>query len=295
MRLSPAWIVIAMLCSSSVVSAQDNEDTAEEESEPSESSASESPDNERADGEAGAGKPSDADSSEATAASSEPPAWWFGAYLQGAWVPSFMLKLFLDEAPTVGNVGFGVTATHRDKNGFSLVIGLGYASYAFDGPFRIKGDPEQDTEYLSSTLGLLHLRGEMLWSTELVPDTLSFEYGFGVDFGLVLGQMKRNEAFRSSPGADFQPCAGPLAPATLSPAGLPYCELPVRLPSDAYNASGAHYNIVEKRVPPVALVPMLPVLALRYTPIRQLAVKLEAAFGLLQFAVGVSVAYGINP
>src|SRR5262245_38308027 len=28
------------------------------------------------------------------------PTWWFGLYFQDALVPSFMLKLFLDEAPT---------------------------------------------------------------------------------------------------------------------------------------------------------------------------------------------------
>jgi hypothetical protein len=205
-----------------------------------------------------------------------------------------MLKLFLDEAPTVGNVGFGAIATHRDKRGFSIVMGLGYASYSFDGPFRISGDPEQDTEYLTSSLGLIHLRGEMLWSTEIVPDKLSFEYGIGLDLGIVVGKMKRNEAFRSQPGADFQACSGPFAPPTISPAGVPYCEPPRNLPSDAYNASGAHYNIVEKRVPPVAPIPMLPVLALRYTPLRELALKFEAAFGLMQFSVGLSAAYGVD-
>jgi hypothetical protein len=285
--------MIAVLCSSGVVSAEDDESEQASESSDSESSDPESrKDGQGGDADAAATAPSEA----AAATPTEAPTWWFGAYVQGAWVPSFMLKLFLDEAPTVGNVGFGVTAAHRDKHGFSLVFGLGYASYAFDGPFRIKGDPEQDTEYLSSTLGLLHLRGQMVWSTDLVPNTLSFEYGFGLDIGLVLGQLKRNEAFRATPGADFQPCSGPLAPATLSPAGLPYCEPPAAFGSrsDAYNAHGAHYDVVEKRVPPVALVPMLPVLALRYTPVRELAIKLDAAFGLLQFAVGVSAAYGVD-
>jgi hypothetical protein len=39
---------------------------------------------------------------------------------------------------------------------------------------------------------------------------------------------------------------------------------------------------------------MLPVLALRYTPLRELALKFEAAFGLMQFSVGLSAAYGVD-
>jgi hypothetical protein len=225
------------------------------------------------------------------------PTWWFGAYVQGAWVPSFMLNLFLGAAPTVGNAGFGVTATHRDQDGFSLVMGLGYQSYSFTGPFRIKGDPEQDTEYVRSNLGLLHLRGQVMWSTPIVQDKVTFDYGVGVDLGVVLGQMHRSEAYRTQPGTGaFHPCQGPLTPGYISPSGLPYCELPQNLAAgtDKYNQHGAQYNVVEKRVPPVALVPMLPALSLRYTPIRQLAIKLDAAFGLLQFAVGVSAAYGID-
>jgi hypothetical protein len=169
----------------------------------------------------------------------------------------------------------------------SLVFGLGYATYAFEGPFRISGDPPQDTEMLKSTLSLLHLRAQMLWSTDIVKETLSFEYGVGLDIGLVLGQLTRTEAYLD-PQGQYKACSGPGVPNPL------YCDLPQNLlgGTDAYNANGAHYNVVEKRVPPVMLVPMLPVLALRYTPMPSLAVKLDAAFGLMQLAVGLSVAYG---
>jgi hypothetical protein len=219
-----------------------------------------------------------------------PPSWFLGAYFQTAFVPSFMLGLFLDEAPTVTSVGFGVTATHRNQDGMSLVLGLGYASYAFGGPFKIAGDPDEDTEWLTSSLGLLHLRGQVLWSTDIVPNTLSFEYGVGLDIGVVLGQLTRSEAYRDGAG-NLQKCAGPGNP----PSGM-YCELPINAVAgtDGYDQEGAHYNVVEKRVPPVMLIPMLPALALRYTPIPKLAIKLDAAFGLLQFALGLSAAYGVD-
>ena len=284
--------VVAALCCSGAAFAQDDQldddDSEQSSTDQAEASAADGG------GDSEDSGPSDASEPAEAVAAGAAPSWWFGLYGQAAVVPSFMLGLFLDDSPSVGIFGIGATATHRDKNGFSLVLGLGYATYGFDGPFRIKGDPEQDTEYLSSTLKLLHLRGEMLWSTDIVPDKLSFEYGIGLDLGVVLGELVRNEAYRPSPGADFAPCSGPLSPPTLSPALVPYCEPPVQLPSDAYNQDGAHYNVVEKRVPPVALIPMLPVLALRYTPMRELAVKLDFAFGLMQFTFGLSAAYGVD-
>jgi hypothetical protein len=259
-----AWLLVATLCPSAV-SAQAEEEEVEEAAEEAEPAAE-----------------------PVAQAPKTPPTWWIGAYLQGAFVPSFMLKLFLDDAPTVSNVGFGVTATHRNKDGMSFVIGLGYAPYAFAGPFRIAGDPEADTEWLDSSLALLHLRGQMLWSTDIVENMLSFEYGVGLDIGVVLGEMTRTEAERG-PGGEFRPCAAP------NPLGG-FCDTPQALGArtDAYDAYGAHYNVVEERVPPVILIPMLPALALRYTPIPELAIKLDAAFGLMQFAIGLSAAYGLN-
>jgi hypothetical protein len=199
-----------------------------------------------------------------------------------------MLKIFLDDAPTVSNAAFGVTATHRSADGMSIVLGLGYASYGFAGPFRISGDPETDTEYLDSTLGILHLRGMMTWSTPIIDNMLSFEYGVGLDIGVVLGSLTRSEAYKDPSGA-YQRCSGPLQPNPI------FCELPAGGGrTDAYDQHGAHYGVVEKRVPPVAGALMLPALALRYTPIRPLALQLNAAFGLLQFSLGISAAYGID-
>jgi hypothetical protein len=291
MRSALAWIGLGLAIASVpvIASAQDTEDDeapawtkgGAPTSEETEETASAS-DDQAEEGDKTAEKP-------ATIVPSEAPTWWFGAYVNGNFVPSFMLKLFLDDAPTVSNVAFGFTATHRSKDGMSIVMGIGYAPYSFHGPFRISGDPDTDTEWLDSNLGLLHLRGELLWSTEIVPDKLSFEYGVGLDVGVVLGSMVRTEAYRDASGT-AHPCVGPLNPNPV------YCELPQNLAAgtDAYNQHGAQYHVVEKRVPPVALVPMLPVLALRYTPIRELAVKLDFAFGLMQFAVGVSAAYGVN-
>lgn len=239
------------------------------------------------------GEPADPDADAApvkaaAAAGDVAPTWWIGPYLEGVIVPSFLLKLFLAASPTVFNPSFGATVAHRNADGFSWVLGLGYAGYGFDGPFRAKGDPELDTEYLNSSLGLLNARGMLLWSAE-ISRTLSFEYGVGVELGVVLGEMRRSEAYKDANG-EYAACTGVGNP---DPA---YCEQTTNLlvTTNAYNEAGAHYNVKEERVPPVAAALMLPALALRYTPVNNIAIKLEAAFGLLQFSFGISASYGVD-
>jgi hypothetical protein len=212
--------------------------------------------------------------------------WFFGPYFRFVFVPAFMLELFLEEAPTVGNAAFGAAATYRTEDGPSFEIGIGYTSYGFDDPFRAKGDPIEDTEYLNSSLGLVHLTGSILWNTPLVEDKLFFEYGVGLDLGIVVGELVRSEA-RLDAAGNWERCPGPV------PGDGGFCE-PTRsgLPTDAYDAEGAHYGVVEERVPPVALFPMLPRLGLRYEPIpNELAVKFEVAYGIAQIWLGLSAAY----
>jgi hypothetical protein len=108
----------------------------------------------------------------------------------------------------------------------------------------------------------------------------------------VLGELRRSEAYKDASGA-YHACSAPLLP---DPA---YCELPTNPPlsspnTNTYNMFGAHYNVKEERVPPVAAALMIPALALRYTPVQNLAIKVEAAFGLLQFSFGISAAYGVD-
>jgi hypothetical protein len=226
---------------------------------------------------------------EAPAAASGARTWWIGPFFEMAIVPSFLINVFTAESPTVANPAFGATVTHRDKDGFSWILGLGYTGYGFDGPFRAKGDPEVDTEYLNSTLGLLHVRGQLMWSTE-ISSMFAFEYGVGLELGVVLGELVRSEAYRDASG-EFQRCLGPGNPDV----SFQFCEATTNgAPTNRYDEEGAHYGVVEERVPPVAPMLMVPALALRFTPIEQLQIKLEASFGLMQFTFGLSAAYGLG-
>lgn len=218
-------------------------------------------------------------------ASEEARNWYFGLFGRYVIVPAFMVELFLEQAPTLGNGSIGIIADRRTEDGPTLEIGIGYTGYQFDGPMQAKGDPETDTEWVESDLGLIHLTGSVLWNTELAKG-LAFEYGVGLDFGILIGDLKRTEAYKDPADDEFHKCAGPTP-------GSAFCEFPqnVVAGTDSYDEEGAHYNVIEKRVPPVGGGFMLPHLALRWEPAPEVALKLEAAYGIVQFWFGLSAAY----
>jgi hypothetical protein len=212
-------------------------------------------------------------------------AWSFGAYLHYVVVPSFMIELFVDLAPTVSNPAFGATARYRTKPGGPMIdFGIGYASYAFTGAFRSKGGTEGDTEWVESDLGLVHVTGSIMWDAPISPQ-FAFEYGVGLDFGIVTGEFKRTEAY-GSPAA-YGKCTGIGQP---SPE---YCAPPItpNAQTDPYNIEGEQYNVIDESVPSVIGLPMLPRLALRYEPIPELAIRVEGAYGIAQVWLGLSAAY----
>lgn len=228
-----------------------------------------------------------AEASSAALAPAPPPAdrsWSFGPYLRYVVVPAFMLELFLDLAPTTGNAAFGATARYRSKDGSAgFELGLGYASYAFQGPFRTKGGELNDTEWVESSLGLVHVTGSVVWETQL-SSQFAFEYGVGLDFGIVTGEFKRTEAYQGADGL-FGKCPGPLTNPLCRPALTPGAF------SDPPSVKGEQYNVIDDGVPPVIGLPMLPRLALRYEPIPDLAVRVEGAYGIAQVWFGISAAY----
>lgn len=226
--------------------------------------------------------------------------WFVGAYYRHAWVPQLMLKPFFERAAGINNHGFGIVASHVADDGFTAELGAGYMPYYFKGAFNPNAAPIEDTEYVQSELKLLHLTSSLLW-----PITLSqrwrVEIGLGLDLGIVSGRLSRTEAYPKN-GA-FHPCEGPLQPAvsrTVDNEPIAYCEQAFNDNDEAIETSGAtrygaHYRDRETRVPPVMLIPMLPHVALRFAATEDIALKLEAAFGLAQFWLGASLHLGLSP
>jgi hypothetical protein len=233
-----------------------------------------------------------AEPQEAIAAASDdgPRKFYFGLYGRYNILPSFILRMFLDEAPTVSNPAFGVAMNvwNPSDGGPSFQIGIGYSSYSFDGPFRATGDPAVDTEYLKSSLGLVHVTGSILWNAPIIDDVLTFEYGLGLDFGIVTGDLIRSEARFDSASGSYVPCSSKNDP--FDPLHT-YCGFPTppTLDTNGPDEEGEHYN-VKANIPPVFAFPLLPHLALRYEPLNGLAFKFET--GLFPvFWLGLSAAY----
>ena len=238
----------------------------------------------------------------------EPPStavsnWSVGAYYRYTWVPGAIFAPFYERAPSIVNHGFGLIAEHRFQSGMRAEIGLGYMPYRFAGVFTENDAVIEDTEYVRSKLALLHATGSLLWPIRL-HRMLTLELGVGIDFGAIIGRLKRSEAYPDKNGV-FRACDGPLMPATTGPDDdesgdpIPFCEQPLDangkpIATNPPDVAGGHYGITERRVPPIMLVPMLPHLALRFEPHERIAIKLEAAFGLAQLWIGASVRVGLG-
>jgi hypothetical protein len=265
----------------------DSETDSESESDSETDSEAEAESDSETDSEAEAEPEAEADAAAAGGARK----FYFGLYARYTFIPSFWLGVFLDEAPTVANFapgGVAVNIWNGDDGGPSFQLGIGYTSYAFEDPFRVADDPREDTEWVKSTLGMVHLTASVLWNTEIVKDKLHFEYGLGLDLGIVTGKLVRSEA-RLDASGNWVPCTSKNDPADLA---HQYCELPTppTLETNADDQDGAHYNVEDGSIPPVFPMPLLPHLALRYEPIEGLALKFEAIlFPAVSF--GLSAAY----
>jgi len=131
----------------------------------------------------------------------------------------------------------------------------------------------------------VHLTGSVLWEAK-IAEPLTFLYGVGLDVGIVTGQLKRTEAYLDPASNAWKKCPGVVL-------GSPYCQPPSTFGArtDPYDKKGEQYNVIDKGIPPVMAFPMLPHLALRYTPIDELSLRLDAAYGIVQFWFGVVAAY----
>ncbi len=232
--------------------------------------------------------------------------WFVGAYWRHLWVPELMQNLWFDVAPSVSTGIFGLdpniglVGTWRSESAFSIVFGLGYTSYEFEGAFRPKGDPIKNTEYVTSDLAFWHGTASFLWATEFHP-TFALEYGLGLDLGIVSGDINRSEAYPTTSGR-WRACAGPLDPDIRASDGDWYCERPndpipgSDPPTDPSGELGAHYDVYVGKltddggsIPNVMLFPAVPHIALRFAPIRELAFKLEFAYAIADLWVGLSM------
>lgn len=203
--------------------------------------------------------------------------YFLGAFYRHTWTPSFMLNLFTDENTSTHNPAFGLQFTIR-RDGFDIVLSGYYQSYAVEGPFRGKDEPDGETEWIDSSLFAIGFNVDLLWG-HMFNDYIGIQYGVGVGIGYVGGELRRNEA-RPDGNGGYVECAGTMDPS--DPGG--YCD-EAELVNPKWFSGGSTPNLYFRL--------SLPHLAIRIKPIRQILIRLEGGFDVFSgFYTGATLAYG---
>ena len=202
--------------------------------------------------------------------------------------PSFILDIFTDEATKANNPALALQFTYR-KDALDIVTSVYYQSFAVNGPFRGPGDDVTETEIIDSSLKMLAVSVDILWSTE-ITDWLAFEYGIGLGVGGVFGNLVRTEAYPDDGG--WARCDGEGSPGALTTGNPAYCDPP---------GTGGQFRMKEPRwthggsTPNVWFRASIPHLALRIKPIKQVMIRLDGGFDILSgFFVGGSLNFGFG-
>jgi hypothetical protein len=207
-------------------------------------------------------------------------------------LPKFMMNLFGDGGKTLLVHGVGPELAIR-KNAFEYNLSLWYAGYGMDPtPFKAKDDGAKAWELVESRVKSLFITADFLWSQDFSPE-FALNYGLAGGFGIIFGDLYRNQARPGSndandnTGAGYVKCSG------------------VGDPMDAYHGgsfcdnSNDHYGgYTEKSWTDGGSKPIIfPWLALqtgfRYKPHRNFVARFDAGFGTSGFFLGLGADYGL--
>lgn len=248
-------------------------------------------------------------------------------------VGTYALNFFVDGGKVVDEPGFGAQFTYR-KDGLSISGQVWGQGAGFSGIFREAGQGPNETEFWQSNWNVVWAAASFMWSTQfndMLALEYGFDVGVGVVYGNAYRteayaptgvatndyQRWQSCSYTGSGGMVHAPPAFPPSPGTI-PTGSPGAGSPIPgfsagaqpgIPGDTSTCGG----------PPVAdgvrgeqygenirnwsnggsvpiVVPWLgvPHIALRFKPVRQLEMRLDAgAFaGILAFYFGGSISYG---
>lgn len=212
-------------------------------------------------------------------------------------VPKFMINWFADGGATVNVAMFGPEFSTR-KNGIEADFAVQYADYSMN-PFMFKGKNEGEEAYeiVSSSLKMFLFTAEILYDVPIdKTGKFSFLIGGGIGFGVVFGNLNRQQAFPADGSTTADPndpskwkgCTGPAGTTTTS-SGAPYCD-----------ASNNHFNGYTEpswanggSKPNIFPWLSLPQLSFRYKPIKQLQTRFDTGFSTSGFFFGLSAGYGL--
>src|SRR6478735_2712133 len=139
--------------------------------------------------------------------------YFVGARYRGIILPQFMMNMFADGGQTIYVNGVGAEFGIR-KDDFEFLPSVWYAGYgADDMPFKSKTDPDSAWELVDSSIKVLYLTADFLWSKP-INKQFAINYGAGAGFGFVFGDITRQNAFfpngtPNSNGDGLVPCGAP--------------------------------------------------------------------------------------
>jgi hypothetical protein len=245
---------------------------------------------------------------------------FFGAGWRFSRVPTWLLPAYGVEAGPAVSTPLSVQGELAwRKDGFQVLGSVGFTRLNMRGPFQLRNDPIEDTEWLEGNFKFLNLTATVTWSTAFT-DWFQIEYGFEAGLGFLFGDLTRSEAYKRANGS-WGKCPAwasqttnrndaiqfnPLFPSPTREQQR-YCDIPIgdgkpdMVPpaSDPADRDGAQYGVKAERglfnggVPHV--VPILgPRLSLRFKPVHQVVLRVDVPLPIIPFGImgGVAAQYG---
>ena len=213
-------------------------------------------------------------------------------------VPKFMINWFADGGASVNVAMFGPEFSTR-KNGIEADFAMVYADYSMK-PFTFKGHSDGDEAYeiASSSMKMMLFTADILYNVPIdKTGKFSFMIGGGIGFGVVFGDLYRNQAFPRDGSSKADPndvtkwkaCTDAMLPPTKTSAGASYCDGANKHYGSYTEPSWANGGSKPNIFPWVSL----PQLSFRYKPIKQLQTRFDTGFSTSGFFFGLSVGYGL--
>jgi hypothetical protein len=226
---------------------------------------------------------------------------FIGARFRDVIVPQFMVNLFADGGRTVNVPMGGIEFTSRTGH-TEFVLGLQYADYSMSSfPFKGKAELDEAYELVDSNLKQVLFTTDILYSVPIDDHgRFAFLVGGSAGLGAVFGSLYRYQAYQPKGGATvdpnaWKPCTGD-QPMPTGPTNIPYCQ---RSDNDHFldaRNNGKGYqepNWFNGGSTPVVFPWLALQVGLRYKPIKQLQLRLDAGFSTSGFLFGLSAAYGL--
>jgi hypothetical protein len=216
--------------------------------------------------------------------------YFVGGRYRGIVMPKFMQNLFADGGRTVYIHGFGPEFGIR-KNGFEYSLSPWLALYNLDDTgFKGKSDGETAWEIISADIKILYLTSDFMWTHDFSPE-FGLNYGVGAGFGIVFGDLRRNQSYPTADGQnpdDYSKCRALNDPDQAATFDQWYCDDENDHFGNYTEPSWANGGSKPNIFPWLALQT-----GVRYKPSRNFVARLDLGFGTSGFLFGLGLDYGL--